>query len=136
MADQIFPSTLRKQSRRTALFALCGSVSLSAASQDEQIPDDRKLKLPTLDDDDKKLPDGKSQKNAIAKAQHEAALKDADTLVATAQELRDELRKAGSYVVPVASVKKNGGHREIGKAHTRPVEVVRQLVNMRSYRTC
>ena len=115
MAETIFPSTLWKQSRRTALLTIFGSIGLTAGSQDDQIPDDRKLKLPTLDDDDKKLPDGKSQKNAIAKAQHEAALKDANALVSTAQELRDELQKAGSYVVPVTSVRKTEEIEKLAK---------------------
>ena len=63
------------------------------------------MKLPEANEDPR-LPDGRSQKNAIAKQQHEQALKEADKLIATAEELRDELRKAGTYVVPVASVKK------------------------------
>ena len=53
-----------------------------------------------------RLPNGKSQKDAIAKQNHEEALKDAGDLVAAARELQDQLRKAGSYVVPVESVKK------------------------------
>ncbi|MBV9406986.1 MAG: hypothetical protein JO211_16680, partial [Acidobacteriaceae bacterium] len=49
---------------------------------------------------------GKSQKDAIAKQEHEHALKDAEDLVAVAQQLRDELQKSGDYVVSMSSVKK------------------------------
>ncbi|HEY6986768.1 MAG TPA: hypothetical protein VH369_00210, partial [Bryobacteraceae bacterium] len=52
------------------------------------------------------LPNGKSQKNAMAKQNHEEALKDAEDLVTAAQQLQDEIKKAGSYVVPVESLKK------------------------------
>jgi len=57
-------------------------------------------------DEDAKLPNGKSQKDAIAKQNHESALKDASDLVEAAKTLEEELKNAGSYVVPVSSVKK------------------------------
>lgn len=63
-------------------------------------------KLPDEEDQDHKLPNGKSQKDAIAKQEHEAALKDADALIAMAQQLKEQLIKAGDYVVPVGSLKK------------------------------
>jgi hypothetical protein len=48
--------------------------------------------LPTTPDDvrgneDRKLPNGKSQKDAIAKDGHEKALKEADDLIALAQQI-------------------------------------------------
>lgn len=61
--------------------------------------------MPDLDQDER-LPNGKSQKNAIAKSEHEQALKDTENLLAIARQLHDELKKAGDYVVPVSSVKK------------------------------
>jgi hypothetical protein len=45
-------------------------------------------------------------KEEIAQENREEALKDAGALVRISQELRDELRKASSYVVPVSSVKR------------------------------
>ena len=56
--------------------------------------------------EDEKLPNGKSQKDAIAKEQHEQALKDANDLIAVAEQLKNELLKAGDYVVPLSCVKK------------------------------
>ena len=82
--------------------------------QEEQLPDARRPKLPELDDDPR-LPDGKSQKNAIAKEQHEQALKDADQLVAMAQDLRDEIKQAGTFVVPLSSVKKTEEIEKLAK---------------------
>jgi hypothetical protein len=95
--------------RRTVLLSSIGSVLLCAKGQDgqEQQPD-RHLPFPDPHkrDADRKLPNGKSQNDAIAKQNHEQALKDANDLIAVAGELRDELQKAGNYVVPVSSVKK------------------------------
>jgi hypothetical protein len=89
--------------------ALAGFLSLvfdrQAGALQEQVPDERRPRLPELEDDPR-LPDGKSQKNAIAKEQHEQALKDADQLVAMAQDLRDQIKQAGTFVVPLSSIKK------------------------------
>jgi hypothetical protein len=90
------------RTRRTALLSLLAS-SLAMRGQDQE---DRKLPIPPDPNEDRKLPNGKSQKDAIAKQSHEQALKDAEDLVTVAQELKDELKKAGDFVVPVASVKK------------------------------
>jgi len=97
-------------SRRWLIRALsCGSLvigELRAQAIDQQNPpQDDRLKLPD-NNEDQRLPDGRSQKNAIAKQQHEEALKDADQLCGMADELREELRKAGTFVVPVSAVKK------------------------------
>ncbi len=91
-------------SRRAAVLTFIASTLL--AGQQEQQQPDRNLPIPPNPSEDQKLPNGKSQKDAIAKEQHEQALKDANDLISVAQQLRDELQKAGNYVVPVASVKK------------------------------
>lgn len=51
----------------------------------------------------------------MAKAQHEQALKDANELISVAEELRDELQRAGDYVVPVSSVKKTEQIEKLAK---------------------
>jgi hypothetical protein len=105
-------------SRRLAIFSLAGSVLLSARGQSSQFPDEqneRRLPIPELGDEDKRLPNGKSQKNAMAKEQHEQALKDANQLITVAEQLRDELQKAGDYVVPVSSVKKTEQIEKLAK---------------------
>lgn len=91
-----------ERTRRIALLSLLASPIL-AQSPDQQ---DNRLPVPLNPDEDRKLPNGKSQKDAIAKQQHDEALKDAENLVLMAGQLRDELKKAGDFVVPVSSVKK------------------------------
>lgn len=89
--------------RRAALFSLLASpLTANAQPPDEQ----QRLPIPRNPEEDTRLPNGKSQKDAIAKQNHEEALKDAGDLVSAAQELQTELKKAGSYVIPVESVKK------------------------------
>lgn len=94
------------RTRRRALLTLLLLPAFSAAQ--EQFPADQRRPdpFPKLPEEDRKLPNGKSQKDAIAKQNHEQALKDADELIEAAKNLRDELQKAGNYVVPLTCVKK------------------------------
>jgi hypothetical protein len=97
------------QTRRSALVLLFGS-SLAASQppdlQDEPpFPGQHKHRFPNEDSDDK-LPNGKSQKDAIAAEEHAQALKAAGTLIELAQEVKGELEKAGNFVVPVSTIKK------------------------------
>jgi hypothetical protein len=55
---------------------------------------------------DVKLPNGKSRNNAIARDEHKKALAEAAQLVTLSEQLRDEVQKAGEYVVSVAAVRK------------------------------
>jgi hypothetical protein len=90
------------RTRRTVLLAIAGSGLLPA--QQGPPPPPPLQRLP--DNEEERLPNGKSQRDAIAKEQHEQALKDANDLLTAAQQLKDELQKAGDYVVPLSSVKK------------------------------
>lgn len=94
-----------RRTRRTALLGLLVSAAATAQQQNPQSPD-RTIPLPPNPDEDRRLPNGKSQKNALAKQDHEEALKDANQLIQVAQQLRDELKQAGEFVVPVSSLKK------------------------------
>jgi hypothetical protein len=58
------------------------------------------------DKDDPRLPNGKSQKDAIAQSEHEKALKDSEALISVANQLKDDIQKAGNFVVPVSALKK------------------------------
>jgi Zn-dependent oligopeptidase len=100
-----YDSNRMSRTRRRALLTLLLSPTLSAQGQfpaDQRRPDP----FPKLPEEDRKLPNGKSQKDAIAKQNHEQSLKDANDLVEAARSLRDELQRAGTYVVPLNSVKK------------------------------
>ncbi len=91
--------------RRTAIAALAAPAAMAAQIEEpQQQPHERQGFPPNSED--RKLPNGKSQKDAIAKDDHEKALKDANDLVAMAEQLRDELKRAGDYTIPLSSVKK------------------------------
>jgi hypothetical protein len=90
--------------RRTAIWNLLASAALFGQAPDQQ--EDRRVPIPPNPSEDVKLPNGKSQKDAIAKEEHRQALKDTNDLIAVAQQLRDELQKSGEHVISVSSVKK------------------------------
>jgi hypothetical protein len=106
-------------SRRYTLRALSlGPLLLTTAisqTQDPPSPDDHRLSIPKSPDEDTRLPNGKSQRDEIAKQQHADALKEVDNLVAAAEELRDELKRAGDYVVPVSSLRKTEEIEKLAK---------------------
>ena len=56
--------------------------------------------------EDTRLPNGKSQKDEILKAEHEQNLKDAAQLVELSEQLKEELEKNDRYVVSMTTVKK------------------------------
>lgn len=55
---------------------------------------------------DMKLPDGRSQREEILKADHERSLRDADELMKLSEEIKIDLEKNERYVVSVATLKK------------------------------
>jgi len=57
-------------------------------------------------DGDVRLPNGKSQKDEILKAEHAQNLKDADELVELSTQLRDDLNKNDRYVLSLSDLKK------------------------------
>ena len=98
--------------RRTVLFSIVTSFMLGAEPQDaqQQGPPSHSgfPSGPSTGEGnrDHRLPNGKSQENAIAKHNHDLAVAEANELVELAGQLRNELQQAGSYVIPLASVKK------------------------------
>jgi hypothetical protein len=55
---------------------------------------------------DNRLPNGKSQREEILKADHEKSLSDADELVKLSEELRIDLEKNDRHVLSVGTLKK------------------------------
>jgi hypothetical protein len=89
--------------RRAAIFSLFSSTLLAG----QQLPGDEIGRPRRKDDEeDVKLPNGKSQKDAISKQAHEDALKEIDSLIHLAEDLRDELKRSGNFVVAISSLKK------------------------------
>jgi hypothetical protein len=56
--------------------------------------------------DDIKLPNGKSQHDAILKAEHETNLRDVAQLVDLAQQLQQDLEKNDTFVFSISTLKK------------------------------
>src|SRR6266702_2919475 len=91
------PKSVLACSRRTALLLSIASALFCAQEQDGQEPPGNRrippIPNPSNREEDRKLPNGKSQNDAIAKQNHEQALKDTNDLIAVAEQLRDELQK-------------------------------------------
>jgi hypothetical protein len=102
-------------SRRNVVFAFLISAALRGQIPDPQDPQHRNNFPRPPEDGDTKLPNGKSQKDAIAKQNHEQAVKDAQALVDLAQQLKDDIDKAGQYVVPVSALKKTEELEKLAK---------------------
>jgi hypothetical protein len=86
--------------RKFSLLALC-FLTLYSASAISQIPKD-----PIPDSSDARLPNGKSQKEEILKADHEKSLEDAGKLMELTEELKIELEKNDRHVLAISTLKK------------------------------
>jgi hypothetical protein len=67
------------------------------------------------DDQDVILPNGKSQREEIAKAEHQQNLKDAAELADLADQLKIDLEKNDRYVVSMATIKKTDDIEKLSK---------------------
>lgn len=83
------------------LFAAAASVAAPQFPQDLPPPP-----LPGQRDPDPKLPNGKSQRDAILKQEHEQNLKDSAQLVQLSQDLQSDIEKYGPNVLPISTLKK------------------------------
>ena len=61
---------------------------------------------PQAETDETHLPNGKLQKDEIAKDDHEKSLKDAAQLVDLAESLKQEIEKDDAYVLSISTLKK------------------------------
>jgi hypothetical protein len=66
-------------------------------------------------EDDVILPNGKSQKDEILKAEHQQNLKDASELMDLAQQLKLDLEKNDRYVVSMVTIKKTDDIEKLAK---------------------
>jgi hypothetical protein len=67
------------------------------------------------DEEDVMLPNGKSQKEEILKAEHQQNLKDAADLAELAEQLKIELEKDDRYIVSMATIKKTDEIEKLAK---------------------
>jgi len=107
-----------RMARRFFAFSVLSSGYLFSRPQDQTLPPDGGppfIPSGNRSERDVRLPNGKSRNNAIAKDEHKKALAEAAQLVAVSEQLRDELQKAGNYIVPVAAVKKTEEIEKLAK---------------------
>lgn len=71
-----------------------------------QVPEDLPRVLTPSEQQDRKLPNGKSQRDEIVKADYKRNVQDAAELSQLARELNDDLEKSGSNTVSVKTIKK------------------------------
>ena len=64
---------------------------------------------------DVRLPNGKSQRDEILKAEHEKSLKDAAALIELAEQLKADLEKDDRHVLSIATLKKTEEIEKIAK---------------------
>jgi hypothetical protein len=91
---------------RVAATAICAAtLCLLAAPQrgGDQVPPDQRIDTAPPDT---KLPNGKSQREEILKAERKQNIKDAADLVTLTQQLQQDLEKNESYVFSINTLKK------------------------------
>lgn len=71
-----------------------------------QVPQDLPRVETPSEQQDRKLPNGKSQRDEIVKADYKKNVQDAAELSQLARELNDDLEKSGSNTVSVKTIKK------------------------------
>jgi len=92
------------------LLAVLVALGLAQAPQDTVPP------APSANSNtDVRLPNGKSQRDEILKAEHEENLKDAAKLIDMAQDLRESLEKDDRYVLSLATLKKTEDIERLAK---------------------
>ena len=67
------------------------------------------------EEEDVLLPNGKSQKEEILKAEHQQNLKDAAELADLAEQLKSELEKNDRYILSMAALKKTDAIEKLAK---------------------
>jgi hypothetical protein len=67
------------------------------------------------DEPDTRMPDGKSQREEILKAEHQQNLKDAAELASLAEQLKADLEKDDRYILSVATLKKTDEIEKLAK---------------------
>src|SRR5215472_12637478 len=82
-------------------------LSLAVAMMLGQVPDDLPpVKRTPADPLDRQLPNGKSQRDEIARADYKKNLEDAARLAQLSQELKEELGRGDAFVVSTKTIKK------------------------------
>jgi hypothetical protein len=75
----------------------------------------RGSRRPGVEEEDVILPNGKSQKEEILKAEHQQNIKDAADLAELAEQLKIDLEKNDRYVLSMATLKKTDDIEKLAK---------------------
>jgi hypothetical protein len=96
---------------------LCLILVMFFASPAQEPPPARppRSPLPEANDQGPVLPNGRSQRNAIAKADYKKNLEDAAALVRAAEDLKADLEKEEAFVVSLKAVKKTEEIEKLAK---------------------
>lgn len=93
---------------RGAILLVLISLGLAQEPRDDRI-------APPVNQSDVRLPNGKSQRDEILKAEHEENLKDAARLVDLAQDLKESLERDDRYVLSLSTLKKTDEIEKLAK---------------------
>ncbi len=100
----------RTLERAALLLSLAATLGLGLAQREGPPP-----VLPPAQAPDIRLPNGKSQRDEILKAEHEQNIKDAARLADLAQELREDLEKQDRFVLSLETLKKTEDIEKLAK---------------------
>ncbi|MGA3237204.1 MAG: hypothetical protein ABSG03_12930 [Bryobacteraceae bacterium] len=104
------PASVNSWLRRSGLIILLAAISNVASPQRGGDPS-----TPPPLSGEAKLPNGKSQRDEILKAEHEQNLKDAAQLVDLAQQLQQDLEKNDTFVFSISTLKKTDDIEKLDK---------------------
>jgi hypothetical protein len=97
-----------------------------------ELPEDQHRRVPIQElqqeSPEDPLPNGKSRKEVIVQSEHQKALKDAEALVSLSNQLKDDLQKAGTFVVPVGAIKRTDEIEKLARSVRGHVQVYSNLV--------
>lgn len=97
--------------RYRPVLVLAAALALAA----QQTPPGRQFPPPEPQEDDVRLPNGKSQRDEILKAEYQKSLDDARELSRLADELKLDLEKNDRNVLSIATLKKTEEIEKIAK---------------------
>jgi len=103
-ASDLAAKAKAQNASRRGVFKALTALGLSMAPLRAQTKlQDRRPPFPDVKDQDQDKVDSRL---AIAQFEHEKALKDAEDLASLSNELKDDIKKIGNFVVPVSDIKK------------------------------
>jgi hypothetical protein len=98
-----------------------------------ELPEDqhRRVPIPDLQQQgaEDRLPNGKSRNEVIVESEHKKALKDAEALVSLSNQLKDDLQKAGTFVVPVGAIKRTDEIEKLARSVRGHMQVYSNLAS-------